>query len=372
MRYLTTYTGDEINFKFGNTGSILKLKAIDNHEVKSFDGSNNLSIKIKNENIYVKTLEVKGEGREVLLPTNDLSKLPVGQYDVELWVESDKGRVIYPDEGFLKLNINGNATQLTGNIFSSLTLADLEREIERTLKIAKDKIDEKISNITNGKTCIPKITVSDKGTLVIDDEDTGAVIRGEKGDTGVPGRDGSPGENGKSAYQIWLNLGNIGSEQDFIESLKSKSETTARHAPTAWTLDRTTTPWTTWFDNGCGLQFPEYAVTGTVYGYGFVDNLTTTNFTDYPLIPNIIRASRGAITIDKFRKQNGSFDYWSPTTKVINPMQDASKFDWSSAYGDEGTNSGSYGRKPVFARIMYELGIWSEEDVIGLGAKKKG
>lgn len=36
----------------------------------------------------------------------------------------------------------------------------------------------------------------------------------------APGQDGRDGVNGKSAYQIWLDVGNSGSEQDFIDSLK--------------------------------------------------------------------------------------------------------------------------------------------------------
>ena len=36
MRYLTTYLDDEINFKFGNNGSIIELKAVDDHAVMSF------------------------------------------------------------------------------------------------------------------------------------------------------------------------------------------------------------------------------------------------------------------------------------------------------------------------------------------------
>ena len=88
-------------------------------------------------------------------------------------------------------------------------------------------------------------------------------IRGEKGDPGDPGEKGDPGvegfspiitenadntdevykldietkdgilttpnlkgnlgDTGKSAYEIWLELGNVGSEEDFIESLKGES-----------------------------------------------------------------------------------------------------------------------------------------------------
>lgn len=42
-------------------------------------------------------------------------------------------------------------------------------------------------------------------------------ITGTKGDAGEKG---DTGEAGKSAYQVWLDLGNAGSEQDFINSLK--------------------------------------------------------------------------------------------------------------------------------------------------------
>lgn len=54
-------------------------------------------------------------------------------------------------------------------------------------------------------------------------------LRGPQGLQGVPGKDGIDGKNGvngkdgsdgKSAYQSWLDLGNTGTEQDFIDSLR--------------------------------------------------------------------------------------------------------------------------------------------------------
>ncbi len=36
----------------------------------------------------------------------------------------------------------------------------------------------------------------------------------------TPGPQGDPGEEGMSAYEVWLDLGNTGTEQDFIDSLK--------------------------------------------------------------------------------------------------------------------------------------------------------
>ena len=40
---------------------------------------------------------------------------------------------------------------------------------------------------------------------------------------GIIGLSGCGGE-GKSAYEIWLELGNVGTEQDFIDSLKVQGE----------------------------------------------------------------------------------------------------------------------------------------------------
>ena len=39
---------------------------------------------------------------------------------------------------------------------------------------------------------------------------------------GPPGTNGKDGENGKSSYQIWLEQGNTGSEQDYLNSLKGE------------------------------------------------------------------------------------------------------------------------------------------------------
>lgn len=44
--------------------------------------------------------------------------------------------------------------------------------------------------------------------------------RGEAGARGSDGSDGQDGADGKSAYQIWLDAGNTGTEQDFLNSLR--------------------------------------------------------------------------------------------------------------------------------------------------------
>lgn len=59
----------------------------------------------------------------------------------------------------------------------------------------------------------------DKGNLI--KETTPVKITGVKGETGLQGG------RGLSAYQIWLKQGNIGTEQDFLDSLKGEKGTPA-------------------------------------------------------------------------------------------------------------------------------------------------
>lgn len=206
---------------------------------------------------------------------------------------------------------------------------------------------------------------------------------GEPGSQGQPGRDGQDGapgpagkdgeigpkgEPGDSAYQIWLGLGNVGSEQDFLDSLKAE---VIRHAPTSYTLDRTTTPWTIWFDNGASLQFPDYKTTETVYGYGFGSGgFVSQSIASFPLALNIIRSSNGSLSINNWKTSgSGLALYWADSTKVIHPLQDASLFDFSAAYyKDDDTNNLSLVRQKNIIRVMFELGVWSEADVLDLGA----
>ncbi|MEM5491472.1 hypothetical protein V5011_24920, partial [Enterobacter cloacae] len=46
-----------------------------------------------------------------------------------------------------------------------------------------------------------------------------------RGEDGQDGKDGNPGQDGQSAYQIWLAAGNEGSEQEFLASLKGEAGT---------------------------------------------------------------------------------------------------------------------------------------------------
>lgn len=355
MRRVTISNGLQ---KARDTSRVYELSLFDNDKQTIVSEDDEVTVKVGNRTGFLFDVEPDILNGSIAVDSAKFADLPADDYRLEIWMNRNKKLYIYPDDKQITLRLSSTLNDVAGEMVNTITIEQIKKEIAEA-----------------GGTSVagPKGDKGDPGPVGPAGRDGVNGKDGSQGPKGDQGERGPAGQDGKSAYQIWLDLGNVGSEQDFIESLKSKpeSETAMRHAPTAWTLDRTTTPWTIWLDNGCGLQFPEYATTATVYGYGFAGNLNATDFATWPLIPNVISASRGALTLDKFRSKVGAFDYWSPLTKVINPLQDASKFDWSNAFGDEGTNSGSYGRKPNFARVMYELGIWSDADVLSLGTVRK-
>ena len=160
------------------------------------------------------------------------------------------------------------------------------------------------------------------------------------------------------------------------DDLKTVTSNANRRAPMGHTLDRTTNPWTIWFDNGCGLQFPDYGTVATLYGYGFSTNEQNTNLDSYPLTSVVMSASHGALTLDTISKKTASFEYWGPNTKVINPIRtDAGDYDWSNVYFNDESRAKKgqnyTDRQRVILRVMYELGIWSIDDIKPFGLTKK-
>lgn len=166
-------------------------------------------------------------------------------------------------------------------------------------------------------------------------------------------------------------LSNTTFEVNKLKDLHSK-------APTGYTLDRTTIPWTVRFDNGCELWFPKNSPTSErdkanlIYGYGFPANNNSTVAFSAPIPPLIISASRGAFTVDKFKESDEAhFHVTYADYRLYYPIRKSNDFNWENAYGDRVNQTVSTNGKSNFAKLMYELGIWSESDVLYLGATKK-
>ena len=173
----------------------------------------------------------------------------------------------------------------------------------------------------------------------------------------VCGAGAADGVDGKSAYQIWLDLGNSGSEQDFINSLKPKVE---RHAPTGYILNTSSEPWTLVFDNGCILDDVWHWNNNLIFRPGNNGNLNNRSIPTYSIPDLIMKVIRGVLIPSDFQTYDGG--WFDQKTRIINPVNDAEEYDWNSITPE---------KRRRFIRCMYELGIWDGATVESFGAVRK-
>lgn len=330
-------------------------------------------------------IELTIQDNQLVLDSAKLD-LPAGIYRFEIWAEKDGQRAIYPDTGMKRLVINANAIDLPNGTVTSLTLDEFVKEFKEAAKGIKGQgpnadisIDVAKRTITiNGKSLtIPEPV--DLGGLASKDDIAGLVKQTELAE--YVKKNDLPDLTGYAKMSDLPSVTDLVKKSELAnyatkDDLKTVTSNTTRHAPMAWTLDRTTNPWTLWFDNGCGLQFPNYGTAGSIYGYGFSANERNANLDPYPLSGVVMSASHGSLTLDVISKKTGSFEYWASDTKVINPIRtDADGYDWSNVYFNDESRAkkGQHytDRQRVMLRVMYELGIWSIDDIKPFGLTKK-
>lgn len=351
--------------------------------------ANTYLFKVKNSSGYIKSIPIQPSAGKLELTSDNLTDLPPDEYNFEIWSLSNDKQEIYPSYGFAYFTIEKNVEDVEqGELVSMLSFADLQK-----------KVDDYLANIDVSQggggeqgpvgpqgpkgeqgevgPAGPQGPVGPKGEAGEAGERGPQGPQGETGETGPTGPQGPAGQDGQSAT---ITVGDVTSVGDEVTVVNTGTSTNAvldfnipipqatppvRRAPMSYTLDRTTTPWTIWFDNGCALQLPDYATTATIYGYGHASNYNSVY--DYPIINWIMAATRGGYTVDNFKAEDGDRTiYFAPSTTVLNPINDKTKYDWTGA--DSGNVTPYVGRKAVLARTLYELGIWSDTDVQEVGA----
>ena len=176
-------TLDVTSFKFADNETDLSFRALQNGVIIS-DSTLSATIKIKQVDIgYLKSVSAKWVDKHIVISSGDLSDLPVGSYLLELWLSSSSGYEIYPDSGFVKLSINQNATGISGNLISSITLGEFQQQFS---DLAKELID----NLPEGKVG-PQGEKGEIGPQGIQG------IQGERGEQGEQGQQGVQGVAGK-------------------------------------------------------------------------------------------------------------------------------------------------------------------------------
>ncbi|MEW4662543.1 GDSL-type esterase/lipase family protein [Lactiplantibacillus plantarum] len=91
-------------------------------------------------------------------------------------------------------------------------LSEQDKTQAERLNEQAESLQDRINNVIMGTDTDSIHAVLNK--MLLDGE-----LRGQRGDAGKDGRDGLDGE---SAYQIWLDAGNVGSKADYLASMKGK------------------------------------------------------------------------------------------------------------------------------------------------------
>lgn len=322
-------------------------------------------LKIKNNTGYLTEYDLEIKGNQLVLTTDKLKDFTPDDYEVEVWDSYKDKDSIYPDEDYGTFKIDKNVAEVDGKTIPVITIEEFEKRIDEAIKNAKGDKGEKGEKGDKG----------DTGERGADGKDGRDGVNGKDGINGTNGRngiDGKNGQDGKSAYQIWLDLGNSGTEQDFINSLKSKGDTQERHAPTGYSLDVSSKPWTIWFDNGCGFQMPNWWNNKAFYSYGRDESGWNNRFDIYDHPRNIEKVSRGVITAEDMaqgKKVDSNYAlYWNAAFIVLNPIRDRNDYDWSNVKINDVSEVQN---QKWIVRTMYELGIWDGATVESFGAVRK-
>lgn len=139
--------------------------------------------------------------------------------------------------------------------------------------------------------------------------------QGPEGPVGSPGQAGAPG---KSAYQIWLEQGNTGSEQDFLDSLVSGGSSSGSDDDTS----------------------------GTTHNRYFAN---TKEYHDY--LKNSNSSYSDFVEQDIIWPQHNGYKHYAHKFHAISNTQ---TFNWAFTYNEKELNLGNYGISETYLQRDFE------------------
>ncbi|MGE9966805.1 hypothetical protein [Limosilactobacillus mucosae] len=308
--------------KVDDTDRIINVITLFNDERLEFTDDMIYTLKLGNQSGYIKDIALT----EPSFSSQELKGLPSDMYTAELWVTNGDKTRIYPNKDKGYLGLQANVTAMVGEVLPTLTVSEIKAEIESKLK-----------NAGSG----------------------GTAEKGEKGN------------DGKSAYQTWLDLGNSGTEQDFINSLKAPSAAPVKRAATSVFVDMNDLKNIVGrFDNGCWVEMRTMASWVPLYatgadGYGSV---TLQAFVHDQCWCNVQSFINGFLKVSAMQKATpAQFELWKSCV-VHEPYADVDQYDWSKC---RITSTGSDVGEVDFAKMMFAVGLFTEQTILSLGATKK-
>lgn len=140
---------DDAQFKIGDTNTQIGFTTMKDQKPVALSTSGFSIFQIKNQNGFVQSAKAKLQGTTAILNSKDLSNLPVGQYQLELWHQNSDGtNDIYPDQGWLPFTINENATGSVDKTVTSITLEQLSQQLS---SLVQSEVQKAVANIPRPK-----------------------------------------------------------------------------------------------------------------------------------------------------------------------------------------------------------------------------
>ena len=213
MRYLQN-ENDTLTFKAGDTSETIRLSARNDNQPIIWSDGDTAEIHVDKDEAHVKTVAatlVIGSNN-VTFSTSELSDLPAGKYQLEVWTKlaSDGTQAIWPSQGMLDFTIDRNADSLEGGAITTITLDTFKDQLNQAIEEAKKQA-------TPGKSAYQLwLDEGNKGS----EQDFLASLKGAKGDQGATGETGQAGQPGLSAYQLAVQSGFKGSETEWLDFLR--------------------------------------------------------------------------------------------------------------------------------------------------------
>ena len=279
---------------------------------------------------------------------------------------------------------------------------DIEDQIkdETTRAQSEEKrIDDKINYLTNNKS-IKEVTVNDMNDLVQEGiyfskkqlnnldtrfagENNFIIITGNQDyisqivitDLGeILFRYREDGEWSEWTRQIHykdletLPLNKINPDINYLVETVSEIKERQNRLPTGYILDTSTKPWKLLFDNGCRVFNSKYWNNGAIFRPDPSNQRGKGDFPVYSIPDTIMNVLKGLILYSEFKNSNWDGGFFGGTT-VENPITNGDKYNWDGTkIKKDGTSADN---RAIFARTIYELGIWNDEIVEELGAVRK-
>lgn len=236
MRTLSLQDNNWSQWKLGDTNAIMVFNAATDGKIPDYANSVITFKLAQATNVTTKPgdYEISAPGRaditgkQALLDTSELADLKPGTYVVEMWLtdKDSKKDSIYPSDGFVFFTIDENTMGVSSvSNISTETLQAVYTDLLQKIYAFKSGVPGKDGLTPKLKAgTIIKLAPDATPTFLLTadpNDKTGATYIIDLGiPQGYTGIKGDKGATGKSAYDIWIDAGNSGTQQDFLQAIR--------------------------------------------------------------------------------------------------------------------------------------------------------